>query len=146
MLKQQTDSTLDAPARPHVLRVVEIKKSGVALLEGSDADRIEEQQKNIAHYLLPILDTKLYAERFYRVLHYIAEFAEGGTGPPKWWCVMHATTVTTSGVWMSHYCGYQRRLGSALGIQVWPTPNLLLELGRFSVMSPSTINGLEKSP
>ena len=66
MLKQQTDSTLDAPARPHILRVVEIKQSGVALLEGSDAARIEEQQKNIAHCPLPILDTKLYPERFYR--------------------------------------------------------------------------------
>ena len=55
-----------ALARPHVLQVVEIKKSGVALLEGSDAARIEEQQKNIAHCPLPILNTKLYLERFYR--------------------------------------------------------------------------------
>ena len=54
MLKQQTDSTLDAPARPHVLRVVEIKKSGVALLEGSNAVRVEEQKENIAHCPLPI--------------------------------------------------------------------------------------------
>ena len=66
MLKQQTDSTLDALARPHIRRVVEIKQSGVALLEGSDAARVEEQQKNIAYCPLPILDTKLYPERFYR--------------------------------------------------------------------------------
>ena len=66
MLKQKTDNTLDAPARPHVLRVVEIKASGVALLEGSDAARIEEQQKNIAHCPLPILDGNMYPERFYR--------------------------------------------------------------------------------
>ena len=66
MLKQKTDNTLGAPARPHVLRVVEIKASGVALLEGSDAARIEEQQKNIAHCPLPILDGNMYPERFYR--------------------------------------------------------------------------------
>lgn len=42
MLKQQTNITLDAPAQPHVVRVVQIKASGVALLEGSEAARIEE--------------------------------------------------------------------------------------------------------
>ena len=66
LLKQQTVNTLDAPTRSHVLRVVEIKPTGVALLEGSDAARVEEQQKNIAHCPLPILDTNLYPERFYR--------------------------------------------------------------------------------
>ena len=39
MLEQQTDSTLDAPARSHILRVVEIKKSGV---EGSDVAQADE--------------------------------------------------------------------------------------------------------
>ena len=38
----------------------------MAVLEGSDAARIEEQIKNIAHCPLPILDTKVYPERFYR--------------------------------------------------------------------------------
>ena len=66
ILKQQTDSTLDAPARSHVLRVVEIKASGVAILEGDDVARIEDQQKNIAHFPLTILDGKMYPERFYR--------------------------------------------------------------------------------
>ena len=60
ILKQQIDCTLDARARPHVLRVVETKVTGVALLEGSDATCIEEQQENIAHCPLPILDGKMY--------------------------------------------------------------------------------------
>ena len=41
LLKQKTKHTLDVPARPHLLRVVEIKASGFAVLEGSDATRIE---------------------------------------------------------------------------------------------------------
>ena len=56
--------TFNEPAR--LLRVVEIKPSGVAVLEGSDAARIKEHQKKIAHCPLPILDGKTYVERFYR--------------------------------------------------------------------------------
>ena len=48
-MKQVREDTLDVPARPHILRVVEIKPSGVAVLEGSDAARVEEQVNNIAH-------------------------------------------------------------------------------------------------
>ena len=65
LLKQQTDNTLDASVGPHVLRVVEMRPSGVAVLEGSDAARIEEQIKNIAHNPLHILDHNTYLGRFY---------------------------------------------------------------------------------
>lgn len=43
----------------------EVKDSGVAVLEGSDATKMEEQPKNIAHTPLPILEYKPYSERFY---------------------------------------------------------------------------------
>ena len=66
MLRQVPEDTLDVPTRPHILRVVEIKPSGVAVLEGSDAARVEEQLKNIANSQLPILDHNMYPERFYR--------------------------------------------------------------------------------
>ena len=66
MLRQVTTSTLEAPSRPHVLRIVEVKPSGVVLMEGSDAARREEQIKNVAHCPLPILDTKMYPERYFR--------------------------------------------------------------------------------
>ena len=36
LLKQKTKHTLDFPVRPHILRVVEVKDAGVAVLEGSD--------------------------------------------------------------------------------------------------------------
>ena len=43
-----------------------LKDSRVAVLEGSDAARIEEQLKNIAHDPQPILDHNLYLERLHR--------------------------------------------------------------------------------
>ena len=39
--------------------MVEIKDSGVAVLKGSDAPKIEEQLKNIAHNLVPNLNQNL---------------------------------------------------------------------------------------
>ena len=65
LLKQQTDGTMDTLARPYVLRVVENRPTGVVVLEGSDAATIEEQQKNIEHCPLSILDHKTFPERFY---------------------------------------------------------------------------------
>ena len=49
LLKQHTTSTLDALARPHILSVVEIRPTRVAMLEGRDMAWIEEQINNIAH-------------------------------------------------------------------------------------------------
>ena len=46
--------------------MVEIMPTGVAVLEGSDTPRIEEQLKNIAHCPPPIVDHNTYPERFYR--------------------------------------------------------------------------------
>ena len=66
MLKQAKHTALEPIARPHVLRVVEIRPSGAVVMEGSDAARREEQIKNIAHCPLPILDTNMYPERYFR--------------------------------------------------------------------------------
>ena len=45
LLKEKRKPTQDVPARPHILRVVEVKDSGIGVREGSDAVRIEEQIK-----------------------------------------------------------------------------------------------------
>ena len=60
------DTALEPIARPHVLRIVEIRPSGGVVMEGSDVARREEQIKNIAHCPLPILDTNMYPERYFR--------------------------------------------------------------------------------
>ena len=66
MLKQAKHTALEPIARPHVLRIVEIRPSGSVVMEGSDAARREKQIKNIAHCPLPILDTNMYPERYFR--------------------------------------------------------------------------------
>ena len=66
LLKQQTKNCLLPPARPHILRVVELRSSGVVMLERRDAARCQRQVKDIAHSPLPILDASLQPERFYR--------------------------------------------------------------------------------
>ena len=64
--KSKSKHTLDVLARPHILRVVEVRDSGVAVLEESVAARIEEQVKILAHNPLPILNANAYLERFQR--------------------------------------------------------------------------------
>ena len=66
MVKRETKNTLEAPSYPHVLRIVELRKSGVVILEGSDAARCTKQMKDVAHCPLPILDTTLHPGRYWR--------------------------------------------------------------------------------
>ena len=51
-------------AHPHVLHIVELRKSGVVILEGSDAARCTKQMKDVAHCPLTILDTTLHPGRY----------------------------------------------------------------------------------
>ena len=65
LLKQKTKHTFDVPRRPDILGVVEVRDSGVVVLEGTDAAGIEEHINNIAHNPPPVLDHNLYPKRFY---------------------------------------------------------------------------------
>ena len=65
MFKQETKHTLEPPAYPHVLRILEMRPSGVVILEGKDDARCSRQLKDVAHCPLPILDTRLYPGRYY---------------------------------------------------------------------------------
>ena len=67
-----------------------IKDSGVAVLEGSDAARIEERLKDIAHNPLPIQIHNLHLKRFYEGLQCIAV----SVGPATWRCARVATRDT----------------------------------------------------
>ena len=49
MVKRETKNTMQAPAHPHVLRIVELRASGIVILEGSDAARCTKQMKDVAH-------------------------------------------------------------------------------------------------
>ena len=54
MIKRETKNTLQSPSYPHVLRIVELRASGVVILEGSDATRCTKQMKDVAHCPLPM--------------------------------------------------------------------------------------------
>ena len=41
LLKQKQKNCLQPPARPHILRIVELRPSGIVILEGSDATRTQ---------------------------------------------------------------------------------------------------------
>ena len=64
MVMRKTENTLQASAHPHVLSIVELRASGVVILEGSDAPRCTKQMKDVAHCPLPILDTTLHPGRY----------------------------------------------------------------------------------
>ena len=60
LLKHETKNIVEALADPHVLRILEIRATRVVILEGSDATRCSRQLRDVAHCLLPILDTRLF--------------------------------------------------------------------------------------
>ena len=66
LLRQKKKDCLQPRARPPILRVVELRPSGVVVLEGSDAPRVQCQIKDISHSSLPILDPSLHPDMFYR--------------------------------------------------------------------------------
>ena len=68
MVKQKKDHTLQPSVRPHILRIVEMRESGVVILQGSDAATIGHKVPQIARCTVPISDTKLYPERYVRTL------------------------------------------------------------------------------
>ena len=64
--KQQKTDTLDAPVRPHILRIVEIRFSNVAVLQGSDSATVAHQISKQAYCSIPVSNTRVYPERYVR--------------------------------------------------------------------------------
>ena len=64
LIKRVKPNTLEAPAYPHVLRIVKLRPSGIVVLEGSDGARCTNQMKDVARCPLPILDTTLHPEGY----------------------------------------------------------------------------------
>lgn len=64
MLKQPKGDTLDPPVRLHILRIVELRSSGVAILPRNDGATVAHQIFKLAHYSVPVSDTRVYPERY----------------------------------------------------------------------------------
>ena len=64
-VKRQTKGTLDTATHPQILRITEVRPSGVIILQGRDGRRIAEQQKNVSPCSIPILDKNPNNRLFY---------------------------------------------------------------------------------
>ena len=49
MLKREIKHTMEARTHPHVLRIVELRPSGIVILEGNDAARCSKLMNDMAH-------------------------------------------------------------------------------------------------
>ena len=101
ILKQETKNTLEPPAYPHVLRILEMRATGVVVLEGSHAARCSRQLKDVAHCPLPILDTRLYPGRYYRgpSVH-SAQCVGEGVMDQRWCFATNANAGIIYGAWI----------------------------------------------
>ena len=66
LLKRPTASSLEVNTRPHILRIVEPRDLGIAVLGGRDRTTMQEQVKHIAHCTVPVGDKRVYPELYDR--------------------------------------------------------------------------------
>ena len=66
MLRRKKSHTLQPSVRPHILRIKELRKSGVVILQGRDGTTISHQTSQIARCSVPVADKKIYPELYVR--------------------------------------------------------------------------------
>ena len=64
LLKQQVGNTLGVPVSHHIPKVVALRGSGVAVLQGSNGAAISHQLSYLAPSSVPVADTKVYPGRY----------------------------------------------------------------------------------
>ena len=64
MLKQAKDHTLQPSIRPHLLRIAELRGSGVVVLQGGDVATITQQASQFAHCSVPVSNPGVYREKY----------------------------------------------------------------------------------
>ena len=66
MLRRKKSHTLQPGVRPHILRIKELRKSRVVILQGRDGTTISHQTSQIARCSVPVADKKIYPELYIR--------------------------------------------------------------------------------
>lgn len=66
MLQQPKGDTLDPTIRPHILRILELRSSSVAVLQGNDGATVAHLLTKLAHCFVPVSDTNIYPETYER--------------------------------------------------------------------------------
>ena len=64
LLERSKNHTPEASVTPHILRIIELKKSGVVILQGRDGTTVSRQVAQLAHCSVPVADHKIYPEKF----------------------------------------------------------------------------------
>ena len=116
MIKREIKHTMEAKTHPHVLRIFELRPSGIVVLEGSDAARCTKLMKDIAHCPLPIEDTRPHPGRYYRGKSQSCHGC-GSTDKDRYttvcdgcqqtyhmWCMVKPLLVLPKGAWRRHLC------------------------------------------
>ena len=62
MLRRKKNHTLQPSVRPHILRIKELRKAGVVILEGRDGMTVSHQTSQIARCSVPVADKRIYPE------------------------------------------------------------------------------------
>ena len=116
MVKREIKHTMEAKTHPHVLRIFELRPSGIVVLEGSDAARCTKLVKDIAHCPLPIEDTRLHPGRYYRGKSQSCRgcgltdkdrstaICDGCQQTYHMWCMEKPLLVLPKGAWRCHLC------------------------------------------
>lgn len=93
MLKQPQGHSLLPPLYPHILRIVENRDSGVAVLQGNDGATITHQIAQLAHCSVPVADTNVYPETYVKTNAVHCQIC-GSRGDPAF---MHLCDVCNKG-------------------------------------------------
>ena len=64
LVRMPHNNTLLPSVRPHILRIIELRDTGVAKLQGSDGTTTTRQIHQLAHCTVPVSDHKIYMEKY----------------------------------------------------------------------------------
>ena len=66
LVKQSKIDTLQPSVYPHILKVKEIRGSGVIVLQGRDGATVTRQVAQLAHCSVPVADHKIYLGKYWK--------------------------------------------------------------------------------
>ena len=64
LVQHNATHSLEPSVTPHILKIVEIRDTGVVVLQGRDATKVTRRIEQLAHCSVPVADHKIYPELF----------------------------------------------------------------------------------
>ena len=66
LVKQSKNHTLQPSVYPHILRVMELRSSGMVVLQGRDGATVTRQLNQLSHRSVPVADHAIYPEKYWK--------------------------------------------------------------------------------